>query len=121
MGKKHAEINELKQTQTELALKEKCPTSLVLRYACKASACPFPFTQVLTQFRFFHNFTACFFATICKFTRCFDWDFLRYVGCKLFQEYGKKAVCRICELEFQKWYYKQQGVIHSVPLATSPI
>ena len=36
--------------QTELALKEKCPTSLVLRFACKAlskaSACHFPFTQV---------------------------------------------------------------------------
>ena len=39
------------------------------------------------------NLFSFFFATICKFARLSGWDFLRYVGCKLFQEYGKKAVC----------------------------
>ena len=39
-----------KQIRTKNALSQNCPASLVLRFACKASACQFLLTHFFTEF-----------------------------------------------------------------------
>ena len=86
---------------SELALKEKCPTSLVLRFACKASAYHFSFTQVLTDL----FFTEFFIFLHCRFGNS---KILLGFFCKALNVYGKeKAIC-----ENQKFFLRNLFKLH---------